>query len=158
MLRLRRINAPVEASFSDWAAEQLGDESTAKCISNFMGVATFDYDPGRLSAAFVQERLRRATQFPSPVRYIEGSWGTLVQGLADHARSLGVRIETNSPVDRLPPAPVILAVQLSRAAELLGDESLDWSGTRTALLDVGMKKRRRDPFIISDLDSSGWAE
>ena len=53
---------------------------------------------------------------------------------------------------------MVLAVALARAAELLDDRSLTWTGTRTAPLDVGLARRRRDPFIVSDLDAPGWVE
>jgi phytoene dehydrogenase-like protein len=158
LLKLRRASAPVDRSFQDWASEWLADEATAARAAAFMGVATFDHDPGRLSAAFVHERLRRALSLPPAVRYIPGGWATLATRLAGHARALGVRIETGNTVDALPPAPVILAVPLPRAAALLGDESLTWTGTRTALLDVGMTRRRLDPLVVSDLDAPGFAE
>jgi phytoene dehydrogenase-like protein len=158
ILRLRRSEAPVDESFRAWATERLRDPVAADQICNFMGVATFDHDPGRLSAAFVNERLRRATRYPPTVRYIPGGWGTLIDRLAAHARGLGARIEVNTPVDHLPPAPVVVATPLARAAELLGDPSLTWTGTRTALLDVTINRRRLDPFVVSDLDGSGWVE
>jgi phytoene dehydrogenase-like protein len=158
LIGLRRAGAPVDRSFHDWASERLGDETTAARIAAFMGVATFDHDPGRLSAAFVHERLRRATSLPPAVRYIPGGWATLTARLARHALGLGVRVETGSPVDALPPAPVILAVPLPRAASLLGEESLTWTGTRVALLDVGLARRRFDPLAVSDLDAPGFAE
>lgn len=156
--RLSGLDAPVEEAFEPWAAGALGDPDTARRVSNLLGVATFDHDPGRLSAAFVNGILRRAATFPPKVRYVEGGWGNLVGRLADRARRLGVRIETGSTVDQLPRPPVILAVPLPRAAELLGDPTLRWTGTRTALLDLGMRRRARDPFILSDLDASGWVE
>jgi hypothetical protein len=53
---------------------------------------------------------------------------------------------------------VVLAVPLARAASLLGDATLTWTGTRTALLDVALHARRGDPFALSDLDECGWAE
>jgi phytoene dehydrogenase-like protein len=158
ILRLRSSEAPVDESFRAWATEHLRDPIAADQISNFMGVVTFDHDPGRLSAAFVNEQLRRVTKYPPTVRYIPGGWGTLVDRLAAHARDLGARIETNSPVDHLPPAPVVVAVPLARAAELVGDRSLTWTGTRTALLDVAITRRKLDPFAVSDLDGSGWVE
>ncbi|MBV8981354.1 MAG: FAD-dependent oxidoreductase [Acidimicrobiia bacterium] len=158
LLRLRRMAAPVDVSFIDWAASQLDDPDVADRIANFFGVVTFDHDPGRLSAAFVNERLQRVLQFPPPARYIPGGWATLVARLAQRARDLGVQISTGTKVDIVPPAPVILALPLSRARELVGDRSIAWTGTRTALLDVGIARRRRDPFVISDLDAPGWAE
>jgi hypothetical protein len=158
IMRLRSAPAPADRSFSDWAAEQLRDEKTAARIAAFMGVVTFDYDPGRLSAAFVTERLRRATSVPPKVRYLPGGWATLTARLASHARQLGACLETSSPITCLPPAPVILAIPLPRAAELLGDPSVTWTGTRTALLDMAVTRRRRDPLILLDLDQPGFAE
>src|SRR5438034_2772928 len=158
ILRLRNAEAPVDRSFAEWATERLKDQATAARIAAFMGVTTFDYDPGRLSAAFVTRQLHRATSFPPMVRYVPGGWANLTARLASHARELGARVETGSPVSCLPPAPVILAVPLAQAAKLLGDPSLTWTGTRTALLDIGVTRRRQDPFILSDLDQPGFAE
>lgn len=159
VLRLRsaKHEAPVERSFTEWAASVVGDREAAH-VSSFMGVATFDHDPGRLSAAFVHERLRRATTVPPTVRYIEGGWASLADRLAAHARRLGAVVETNAKVDRLPEAPVVLAVPLAAARRLLDDDTVAWTGTRTVLLDVAMRRRRRDPFFVSDFDEPGWAE
>jgi hypothetical protein len=158
ILRLRNAEAPLDRSFAEWATERLKDQAAAVRIAAFMGVTTFDYDPGRLSAAFVTRQLHRATSFPPMVRYVPGGWATLTARLADRARALGARVETGSPVTCLPPAPVILAVPLAQAAKLLGDPSLTWTGTRTALVDIAVTRRRQDPFILSDLDQPGFAE
>jgi phytoene dehydrogenase-like protein len=154
--RLRSLDAPVDLPYEQWAGEVLGDVDDARRISNLLGVATFDHDPGRLSAAFVNGILARALSFPPKVRYVVGGWGMLVDRLAVHARQIGVRIETGSVVDRLPAPPVILALPLARASALLSDPTLRWTGTRTVLVDLGMQRRDRDPFILSDLDASGW--
>ena len=74
------------------------------------------------------------------------------------ARELGVRIETGCAVDELPAPPVIVATELSQARELLADESLRWTGAHTLCLDLGLRHRRGDPFVVSDLDESGWIE
>lgn len=156
LVKLRRASPPVDRSFRDWTAGVLSYE-VADQLGAFMGVATFHHDPGSLSAAFVHERLKRVTGVPPTARYAIGGWGALVDRMADRARSLGVELVISSPADSLPPPPVILAVPLHRAAALLG-EPLVWSGTRTALLDLGLKARRGDPFIVSDLDECGWVE
>lgn len=158
LLRLRHAQAPVDRAFFGWASERLKDEAAAARIAAFMGVATFDHDPGRLSAAFVHERLRRVVSLPPSVRYLPGGWAALAGRLAAHGRKLGARIETRSTVDTLPPAPVILAVPLPRAAALLGEPTLTQAGTRTALLDLGLVRRRSDPYVLSDLDAPGFAE
>ncbi|MGH9233621.1 MAG: NAD(P)-binding protein, partial [Acidimicrobiales bacterium] len=156
LAKVRRRSAPVDRSFQDWAADQVGDEH-ARGISNFMGVATYDHDPGRFSAQFIQERLVRATAPIPTVRYIPGGWGTLIERLGSHARSLGVRIELEAKVDAVPEGLTILAVPIERAAELLDDASLVPSGTRTALLDLGLQGNA-PPLLASDFDESGWVE
>src|SRR4051794_3657409 len=56
----RKLDAPVDVDFRTWAASVMGDNA-AQLASRAAGVATFDADPGRLSAAFVYERLMRAS-------------------------------------------------------------------------------------------------
>ena len=155
--RLRGTEAPADIDFHTWAAGHVGDEA-ATLLARAAGVFTFDHDPGRVSAAFIVERGRRVVTFPPTVRYAHGGWSTLVDVLERAARDRGVVMETNSPVDVLPPSPVIVATDLAAARRLLADDTLQWTGTRTALLDVGLRARRGDPFIISDLDEAGWVE
>jgi phytoene dehydrogenase-like protein len=50
MLAHRRRRAPVDRDFHSWAAELHG-EATARAAANVLGVATYDADAGRLSAA-----------------------------------------------------------------------------------------------------------
>ncbi|MET9292045.1 FAD-dependent oxidoreductase [Streptomyces sp. NPDC003077] len=159
LLRLRRYqDAPVDQDFRTWATERVGEE-VAVAASNYMGVATFHHDPGLLSAAFVQERLRRGTALPPEAHYIRGGWGELIARMAERARSLGVRIETGARVDALPEnGPVIVATHLDSARALLKDASLTWSSARTVLLDLALRSRRGDPFVVSGLDFSGWVE
>jgi hypothetical protein len=122
-------------------------------------VATFDADPGRLSAAFVWARMRRVFGgLPPAARYVIGGWSTMLARMEAYARALGVSIELGSRVDRLPEPPVIVATSLAAARPLLGDDSLGWESGRTLLLDLGLRRRRGDAFVISDLDEAGWAE
>ncbi|MFJ8676485.1 NAD(P)-binding protein [Streptomyces sp. NPDC093589] len=154
----RRTHAPVDQDFRTWASAQAGGP-VAEAAAHYAGVATFHHDPGALSAAFVQERLRRATSLPPEAHFLRGGWGTLIARMADHARGLGVRIETGARVETLPERhPVIVATHLDAARVLLKDDGLIWSGTRTALLDVAVRTRRGDPFALSGLDFSGWIE
>jgi phytoene dehydrogenase-like protein len=159
-LRIRRLgDAPVDRSFRDWAMDVLPPESVAPLCAS-AGVLTFDHDPGRLSAAFVAERLRRIAFQPRPVaRYVVGGWSTLVDGLAAAARERGVHIETGARVDTLPEdGPVVVATSLGTARRLLRDPRIEATGTRTVLLDVGVRARAGDPTILADLDEAGWAD
>jgi|HubBroStandDraft_3_1064219.scaffolds.fasta_scaffold18846_2 phytoene dehydrogenase-like protein len=156
LLRLRGREAPVGTDFRTWAAS-LVDDRAAQMLSSAAGVFAFHHDPGELSAAFVWPRMvRLLLSAPPIVRYPVGGWSTLVAALERRARELGVAIETGTRVSELPPAPVIVATELDQARELLGDERLRWDSGRTLCLDVGVRYRRGDPTIVSDLDESGW--
>ncbi|MCC5479879.1 NAD(P)-binding protein [Streptomyces sp. NPDC059680] len=161
MLKLLRPGvrqAPVDADFLSWATGVAGEEG-ARAAAHYAAVALFHHDPGSLSAAFVQERLRRATKLPPEAHYPVGGWASLIDRMAARAWNLGVRVETLSRVDALPTgAPVVVATSLAAARRLLGDDSLTWPSGRTVLLDLAVRARRGDPFVLSDLDATGWLE
>ncbi|MFE9683059.1 NAD(P)-binding protein [Streptomyces sp. NPDC006285] len=165
MLRILRRTpqqAPVDQDFASWATAVAGPEGAA-AAANYSAVALFHHDPGSLSAAFVQERLRRATKLPPEAHYPRGGWAGVVDRMAARAWNLGVRVETLARVDALPTGhgergPVIVATSLDAARALLRDSSLTWSSGRTALLDLAVRTRRGDAFAVSDLDAPGWIE
>jgi hypothetical protein len=158
VLKLRGRAAPVEHDFRTWAASHT-NERVAAMLSAAAGVYTFHHDPGALSAAFVWPRTRRALLTPPPkARYVIGGWSALVDSLERRARELGVAIELGHRVEELPPPPVIVATELGDARGLLGDETLTWLSGRTVCLDLGLRQRRGDPFVVSDLDEAGWIE
>lgn len=161
LLAARNRPAPVDLDFRSWVASAFGDRTAAQA-SSAAGVVTFTADPGRLSAAFVWERLVRATNPLGGPRYAGGGWGGLVDRLADHARALGVEVVCDARVDELPAPPVIVATSIPAARRLLATplETPAASG-RTALLDVGVSVRSGPEaglFAVSDLDESGWVE
>lgn len=159
LARRPAAEAPVDSDYLSWATGVAG-ETAARAAAHFIGVALFHHDPGSLSARFVQERLRRVTALPPQARYPVGGWGTLVDRMADRARELGVRVETTARVDALPAdhGPVVVATSLDAARSLLGDDTLRWTSGRTTLVDLALRTRTGDPFIVSDLDAPGWVE
>ncbi|MFH8366351.1 phytoene desaturase family protein [Streptomyces sp. NPDC018031] len=163
LLRLaRHRDAPVDAPFADWAAARVG-EAGMRTAATYLAVVLFHHDPGQLSAAFVQERLRRNVKLRPEARYVRGGWGAFIGRMTRYARTLGVRVETATRVDSLDalPAghgPVIVATSLAAARKLLGDDSLVWDSGRTVLLDLALRSRRGDPFIVSGLDVPAWVE
>lgn len=158
MLADRRRTAPVDRDFAGWAAERYGT-AVALAAAKMTGVVTYDADPGRLSAAFVWERLLRVTApRPPAVRYVIGGWASLIDRLVGRARELGVVVETGARVDRLPDPPVIVATELTSARRLLADDTLHWESGRTVLLDLGVRDRRGDRFAVFDLDEGGFLE
>ena len=156
ILRLRGREAPVATDFRTWAASHT-DEETAALAASAAGVFTFHHDPGELSAAFVWPRMvRLLLTVPSIVTYPVAGWSTLVAALEQRVHELGVIVETGTRTDELPATPTILATELDQARELLGDDSLRWQSGRTVCLDIGVRYRRGDPTIVSDLDEAGW--
>jgi phytoene dehydrogenase-like protein len=157
VLAHRRRRAPVDVDFHTWIRSHDG-AAAASAASNLMGVATFDADPGRLSAAFVWQRLLRVFAPNPPARYLLGGWNGLIDRLATHARTLGVMVETGARVTDLPEPPVIVATSLDAAGRLLGTALPSVESGRTVLLDLAVRAGRRDAFVVSDLDAAGWLE
>jgi phytoene dehydrogenase-like protein len=152
---------PTEAAADDpfrlWLLRHLS-KSSAEAIIGLMFIATFDHDPGRLSAAFARERLRRALS--GGARYVIGGWSTLVGLLADRAVSIGVQLRTGTRAAALPTGQTILATSLAAARQLTGDRSLTWPSARVATFDLGL---RADAgivpgwFRVMDLDDRIYA-
>ena len=142
--------APTGESFRAWLLRHV-DATTAEAIIGLAFIATFDYEPGRLSAAFAQERLRRA--FAGGARYVVGGWSVLVGLLTERAVGLGVQIRTRTRVSALPAGPAVLATSLATARQLTGDRSLAWPSARVATFDLGLRTGAGPRwFRVMDLD------
>jgi phytoene dehydrogenase-like protein len=147
--------ASAEESFRSWLLRHVGT-SAAEAIIGLIFVATFDHDPGRLSAEFARERLRRALS--GGVRYVVGGWSTLVGLLAERAARLGVQIRTRTRVSALPTGQTILATSLATARQLTGDRSLTWPSARVATFDLGLRADAGPGwFRVMDLDDRIYA-
>lgn len=148
-LRLRGT-APADLEYRTWASERAGAQAVEAAIG-LLSLPTFHHDPGELSAAFCQERFHRLIYGGSKVRYVIGGWSVLIDKLAQRAADLGVQIETNSRVTELPESPVILAVPLTAARNLLPERDLDREGSRVVLLDIAVRRDGRSPRALIDL-------
>jgi phytoene dehydrogenase-like protein len=148
-------DAPAEESFRCWLLRHIS-ANAAEAIIGLMFITTFDHDPGRLSAAFARERLRRALS--GGARYIVGGWSTLVGLLAERAASIGVQIRTRTRVPALPARQTILATSLATARQLTGDSSLTWPSARVATFDLGLRADAGPGwFRVMDLDDRIYA-
>ncbi|MGW4965373.1 FAD-dependent oxidoreductase [Nonomuraea sp. NPDC004186] len=147
--------APAEESLRAWLLRHV-DARMAEAIVGVVFIFTFDHDPGRLSAAFAHQRLRRA--MAGGVRYVTGGWSTLVDLLAERAAGLGAQISTRTRVPALPAGPTILATSLATARQLTGDRSLTWPGARVTTVDLGLRADSGpDWFRVMDLDARIYA-
>ena len=157
-LRLRGRSAPIDLDFRTWATSHVGAEA-AETLARSAGILTYHHDPGTLSAAFVWEPLVRGLlSAPPAARYPIGGWSSIVARLREHASSLGVEIVTGSRVQQLPEPPVIVATELGDARALLADDSLRWQSGNAVCLDLAIRHRRGDPFVVVDLQETGWVE
>ena len=157
-LRLRGRSAPVDVDFRTWASDLVGPEA-AEALARSAGVLTYHHDPGELSARFVWEALVRGLlSAPPAARYPIGGWSSIVARMHDRALGLGVRIEAGARIEALPEPPVIVATELSDARRLLSDDGLDWLSGHAVCLDIALSHRRGDPFVVVDLQETGWIE
>jgi phytoene dehydrogenase-like protein len=157
LLRVMRSGArpaPIDESYEAWATREF-DADFAKLAIGFASLPTYHPNPGALSAAFVQERIARSSEW-RPVWYIDGGWISLAKRLAARAEELNVEIVTRSKLDVLPSGPCIIATNLETAAELLDEPDLRWPAPDSALLDVALRKRRGDPASILDVDDHAY--
>ena len=147
--------APAGESFRAWLLRHV-DAKTAEAVVAVAFIFTFDHDPGRLSAAFVHQRLRRA--LAGGVRYVAGGWSTLVGLLAERAGRLGAQLRTQARVPAVPAGPTILATSLAAARQLTGDRSLAWPSARVATFDLGLRADGGPGwFRVIDLDDRIYA-
>ena len=147
----------MDLDFRTWAASHT-DERTAEMLSAACGVYTFHHDPGELSAAFVWPRTVRLLLTAAVDRALSGrrlEHAGSVAG-ASRARAGRGRARPAPASTALPEPPVIVATELEQARELLGDDSLSWPSGHTVCLDLGLRHRRGDPFVVSDMDEAGW--
>jgi phytoene dehydrogenase-like protein len=79
-----------------WLEEAVPQPGLRQIVELFLRVATYANDPDRQSAGAALAQVRRALK--SGVRYLDGGWQTLVDGLRGAAEAAGVRIESRARV------------------------------------------------------------
>ncbi|GCE07122.1 phytoene desaturase family protein [Dictyobacter aurantiacus] len=84
-----------EISLGDWLARQVKHEQARRFILATMRLATYSNAPELLSAEMLQFLLH------TQVLYLDGGWQTLVDGLEQKAREMGVRIITGARVQAI---------------------------------------------------------
>jgi phytoene dehydrogenase-like protein len=157
-LRLRGRVAPIELDFRTWASDNVGADA-ADALARSAGILTYHHDPGELSAGFLWGPLVRGLlSAPPSARFPIGGWSTIIARMSGRALELGVEIQAGSAASELPPAPVIVATELHEARRLTGDESLRWLSGRAVCMDLAIRSSRGDPFVVVDLQESGWVE
>ena len=82
----------------------------------------------------------------------------LVDGLERHARSLGVAIVTGERVDVAARSARDRRAGAARRAPAAPRRLPPLAQRPHVTLDLGLRERSGDPWVVSDLDSAGWIE
>jgi phytoene dehydrogenase-like protein len=104
-------------------------------------VSTFTADHSRLSARAALDQYRRAAVHG--VLYLDGGWQTLVAGLEQRARGLGVEIRLGETVESLEACRadgIVLAVPPAAVERITGSRLPTMYPVRLACLDLGLRK------------------
>jgi phytoene dehydrogenase-like protein len=123
-----------------WSESALSGARARRFAEALLRIVSYTEAPTRLSAGYALAQLQSV--FAANVRYLDGGWQTLVDGLRDAAEVAGVRIVAGSGAegidhrdgqvravrlrggDSIPAASVILATGPDVAARLTGEHTL----------------------------------
>jgi phytoene dehydrogenase-like protein len=153
----RTNSAPLrDVTWSDWTRRIAPREEVRAALGALARVTTYAHAPERASAGETIAQIKMGLD--PGVRYLDGGWQTLVDGLEQSARDAGARILPGAPVatitrgggrgfsvalrsgETLEAHAVIVATGPATARTLLGVPALgaDLVPLRTACLDVGL--------------------
>lgn len=171
---LARIDAAVLAStpLRDWLARDVRHDGARRLIEALFRLSTYANAPDAMSAGLAVGQLQLA--LAHNVRYLDGGWETLVDGLRARVEGHGGRVRTGAAVVELvigaggamtgvrlrsgevvPAGTVIVALDAAAAAPLLPESAArrtarDAVPVRAACLDVGLARlpRPRATFAL----------
>jgi Flavin containing amine oxidoreductase len=141
LMRVMRLftvkQQPKESSMAEWIENRARTERVTAYLRAVVRVATYAADQENLSAARALDQIRSA--FTQGVLYLDGGWQTLVDGLAERARSKGVEFKTER-VGAAPGARTILAVPPAEVERITGSVLPKLRPSRMACLTIGLRR------------------
>jgi phytoene dehydrogenase-like protein len=93
-----------------WLEQTVARPRVRDLLETVVRVATYSNDPDRASAGAALAQVQRAL---AGVRYLDGGWQTLVDGLRHAAVAAGVRIQTRARVATVVRDPAVRGVRLA---------------------------------------------
>jgi phytoene dehydrogenase-like protein len=166
---LPRVNAAAvrDRTLAWWLDAHLADRRVRAVVEMLVRVTGFTHDPARQSAGAAIEQLQLALR--GDVRYLDGGWQTMVDGLRAVVVRAGVRVlvgASATAVDRngdtavavhladstlIPAAAVVLAVPPAEVDRLTGVSRFAdvVSPVRLATLDVGLRSLPRPKTLLA---------
>jgi glycine/D-amino acid oxidase-like deaminating enzyme len=127
-------------SMQEWIERRVRSERVRQFVAMLVRVSTYSAELSRLSARAAFDQLRSAI---SPgVLYLDAGWQTLITGLEQRARGLGVEIRLDEPVQNLGAIKadgVVLAVPPAAVERITGHRLPAMKPVRVACLDLGLR-------------------
>jgi phytoene dehydrogenase-like protein len=134
-----------------WIGRQTSSPRVGQLVAALTRLSTYATDLDLLDAGAALRQLQLALR--ESVLYLDGGWETVVSGLAEKARSLGVVIHTDSGVARVDPGElelrdgsrvaadgVILALPPRAVEDVTGRKLPELVAARAACLDLGLRR------------------
>jgi phytoene dehydrogenase-like protein len=165
-------DALARTTVRDFTSQRIRQDGTRRLVESLFRLSTYAHAPESMSAGLAVRQLQLA--LARGVRYVDGGWRTLVDGLRARAVEHGAQLRTDAAVTGLvrgadgritgvrlrgeeivPAAAVVLALDAAAAAPLLPDGparryALAATPVRAACLDVGLSRlpRPRATFAL----------
>ncbi len=127
-------------SFKEWIEQRTPSPRVREFVAMLMRVSTYSADLSLLSARPALEQFRSATT--GGVLYLDGGWQTLIAGLEQRARQLGVEIQRGKPIETLAEIEgngIVLAVPPAAVERITGRRLPAMHPVRVACLDLGLR-------------------
>jgi phytoene dehydrogenase-like protein len=125
----------------EWINRRARSARVRQFAAMLVRLSTYSADLARLSARAALDQFRSAKAHG--VLYLDGGWQTLVAGLEQRARSLGVEIRLGQAVENLDAIQadgVILALPPASVERLTGRSLPAMQPARMACLDLGLRR------------------
>jgi len=140
LTQLSNGRATENESIKEWIEQRARSKGVRDFIAMLVRVSTYSADLSVLNARAALAQFRSATT--GGVLYADGGWQTLIAGLEERARQLGVEIRTGEPVDTLRAIEadgVVLAVSPAAVERITGRRLPRMHPVRVACLDLGLR-------------------
>jgi phytoene dehydrogenase-like protein len=127
-------------SMQEWIEQRARSPRVRELAAMLARVSTYSADLTLLSARAALAQYRSATR--NGVLYLHSGWQTLVAGLEQRARGLGVEIRTGEPVESLNAIEadgIVLAIPPPAVKQITGRSLLKPHPVRVACLDLGLR-------------------
>ena len=130
---------------SAWLDQHVRSPQVRQMLEAFFRLGTYANDPEHTSARLALAQFRLGA---TGVLYLDGGWETMIDALAQKARSLGVQIETGRVVERGEPG-MLLAVPPAQVEHLTGVRLPEFRPVRAACLDIALNALPRDAALFA---------